>query len=293
MTSNICVLDLSGRIVAVNRAWIRFSEDNAGAGESAYVGLNYLKVCQNSTGPGSREVSKLSRGMQDVLEGRKDLFQIDYPCHSPSDLRWFAARVTPLRERDATGPKRILGAVVSHMDITDRKLLELKYSKLASTDPLTQLPNRRFFEHNASVELDRLRRHGGEMSLLMLDIDEFKSINDTHGHLTGDVVIKSVAARCIAAVRGSDFFARFGGDEFVALLPGTPVAGAVVLAEKLRCRIEALKIKADLETISVTGSIGVASVNPRDKSIKGALNRADQALYAAKSAGRNRVLACP
>ncbi|WP_246105010.1 GGDEF domain-containing protein [Rhodoligotrophos appendicifer] len=134
-----------------------------------------------------------------------------------------------------------------------------------------------------------MRRFGGAMSVLMLDLDKFKLINDTHGHLAGDAVLKKVAARCKAAVRESDVFARIGGEEFVALLPGTDEVGAIVLAEKLRSIIEGLKIKTEAETLRVTGSIGVASVAPNDRSISSALNRADRALYAAKDAGRNRV----
>ncbi len=286
LTSNICVVDLAGEILAVNRAWMEFSATNEGGAGEAYLGTNYLNVCRSSTGPASAEASSFYGGLADVLEGRKDLFQIEYPCHSPSELRWFLARVTPLIQRRNT---KKIGAVVSHMNITDRKLVELDYARLASTDPLTDLPNRRFLEDYAKIELERLRRFGGAMSVLMLDLDKFKLINDTHGHLAGDAVLKKVAARCKAAVRESDVFARIGGEEFVALLPGTDEVGAIVLAEKLRSIIEGLKIKTEAETLRVTGSIGVASVAPNDRSISSALNRADRALYAAKDAGRNRV----
>lgn len=178
LTSNICVVDPAGKILAVNRAWLEFSSTNSGAGESAYLGTNYLRVCRHSSGPESKEAAAFHRGMQDVLEGREDLFQLEYPCHSPSELRWFLARVTPLSIGSGTAGARKVGAVVSHMKITDRKLLELKYARLASTDPLTGLPNRRFFEDNARVELEHLRRFGGTMSLLMLDLDRFKLVND-------------------------------------------------------------------------------------------------------------------
>lgn len=227
--------------------------------------------------------------MRDVLEGRKDLFQIEYPCHSPSELRWFMAKVTPLVHRRGTKDVKKVGAVVSHMDITDRKQIELDYFKLASTDPLTELPNRRFFEQYAKMELERLRRFGGEMSLLMLDLDHFKLINDTHGHLAGDDVLRQVAAHCKAAVRGSDLFARIGGEEFVALLLGTDEAGAILLAEKLRSIIENLRIKTGAGTLRVTSSIGVSAVMSKDLSINASLDRADKALYAAKNAGRNIV----
>jgi diguanylate cyclase (GGDEF)-like protein len=289
LTSNICVVDRYGKILAVNRAWMDFSANNAGGGESAYLGANYLNVCQRSSGIASKEASEFYSGLHDVLEGRADLFQLEYPCHSPTELRWFLARVTPLSRPDSAGNVARSGAVVSHMNITDRKLLELKYARLASTDPLTDLPNRRFFEDYARIELERLRRFGGTMSLLMLDLDNFKLINDRYGHLAGDAVLKKFAACCKTVVRDSDLFARIGGEEFVALLMGTNEAGAILLAERLRSNIADLRIKTEAGTIRVTGSIGVTSVSPKDRSIVSPLHRADEALYAAKKGGRNRV----
>jgi diguanylate cyclase (GGDEF)-like protein len=289
LTSNICVVDLTGEIVAVNRAWMEFSASNAGGADRAYVGTNYLAVCQNSTGPDSKEANAFHGGLHNVLEGRADLFQIEYPCHSPTELRWFLARVTPLIQRDGANSARMSGAVVSHMNITDRKLLELKYARLASIDPLTELPNRRFFEDYARIELERLHRFGGAMSVLMLDLDNFKLINDTYGHLAGDAVLKEVAASCRNAVRESDLFARIGGEEFVALLMGADEAGATLLAEKLRSIVEDLRIQTGAGTLRVTSSIGVTSASPEDNSINSILHRADKALYAAKNSGRNRV----
>lgn len=289
LISNICVVDLTGEIFAVNRAWMEFSASNAGGAERTYVGTNYLDICRCSTGPASEEATDFGAGLHDVLEGRADLFQIEYPCHSPTELRWFSARITPLVKREGTQNGKKFGAVVSHLNITERKLLELDYARLASTDPLTDLPNRRFLEEYAGIEFERLRRFGGDMSVLMLDLDEFKAINDRYGHLAGDTVLKSVAACCKAAVRKSDVFARIGGEEFVAVLPETDEAGAVSLAEQLRSMIEDLRIKTDAGTLRVTSSIGVTSVTAGDQSISSALHRADTALYAAKNAGRNRV----
>jgi diguanylate cyclase (GGDEF)-like protein len=289
LTSNICVVDTAGKILAVNRAWLEFSSSNAGAGESAYLGTNYLNVCQHSSGPASKEAAEFHRGLQDVLDGRAGLFQLEYPCHSPSELRWFLARVTPLSIGNGTRRARKVGAVVSHMNITDRKLLELKYERLASTDPLTDLPNRRFFEDNARIELERLRRFGGAMSLLMIDLDKFKLINDRYGHAAGDAVLKRFASRCRSVLRDSDLFARIGGEEFVVLLFGTDEAGAMLLAERIRSSVADLRVRTAAGTIRVTSSIGVASIRASDRSIAAALNRADQALYAAKAAGRNVV----
>ena len=289
LTSHICVVDVSGKIIAVNRAWKEFSTCNAGGPNRAYLGTNYLDICQSSTGPASAEASEFSIGLREVLEGRSDLFQLEYPCHSPTELRWFLVRATPLVRDQHSGTGQRMGAVVSHMNITDRKLVEMDYARLASIDPLTDLPNRRFFEQQAKIELERIRRFGGTMSVLMLDLDKFKLINDTYGHPVGDAVLKKVAARCGAFFRASDLFARIGGEEFVALLPGTDEESAALLAEKLRSMIENLRIKTDVGTLRVTTSIGVAAVFPKDRLINTALNHADKALYVAKNAGRNQV----
>ena len=289
LVSNICVVDLNGDILAVNRAWMEFSAANAGGGKQTYVGTNYLNVCRRSTGSASDEASEFHVGLRAVIEGRSELFEMEYPCHSPEQLRWFSARVTPLLRRKGPRNSEQAGAVVSHMNITDRKLLEMEYQRLASTDPLTGLPNRRFLEDYARIELGRLRRFGADVSVLMLDLDAFKAINDRHGHIAGDAVLKAVAQRCKTAVRENDLFARIGGEEFVVMLPETDEAGAVVLAEKIRAMIEDLEIESDAGLLRVTSSIGVTSVTPEDPSIDTAMHRADTALYAAKNAGRNRV----
>ena len=289
LTSSICVVDRAGKILAVNRAWSEFSDQNNGMGAEAYLGTNYLEVCHQSSGAASMEASEFYRGMNEVLEGRSQLFQIEYPCHSPSELRWFLARVTPLTKRDNKEIAEPVGAVVSHMNVTDRKLLELRYARLASTDALTDLPNRRYLEDHARIELECLRRFGGTMALLLVDLDHFKLINDRFGHLAGDAVLKKFAAVCKTVIRDNDLFARIGGEEFVALLGGTDETGAFLLAERLRSTIADLKVKTPSGVIRVTGSIGVTSVKAQDRSITAALKRADAALYAAKNAGRNRV----
>jgi len=104
LTSNICVVDLTGKILSVNRAWMEFSAGNGGGAEQDYIEKNYLNVCQSSTGPASEEAPGLYDGLRDVLEGRTDIFDIEYPCHSPTERRWFLSRGTPLiRKRGAQG----------------------------------------------------------------------------------------------------------------------------------------------------------------------------------------------
>ena len=161
----------------------------------------------------------------------------------------------------------------------------------AMIDPMTGILNRRGFEKAASRILDESASSGKEICLLMVDIDHFKKINDTYGHLVGDKVIRAVAEMLKSKVKGQDSVARLGGEEFAVLLPETPAAGAFAVAEHIRKSIEIGKIRRidSQETIgAVTVSIGIASLIP-DEGINQLLNQADQALYASKTRGRNRT----
>jgi diguanylate cyclase (GGDEF)-like protein len=289
LTSQICVVDPNGTIIAVNLAWKQFSARNSASRDVDYIGVNYLNVCQRSVGPASEEAPAFVKGLRAVLQGRKALFQIEYPCHSPKQLRWFLARVSPLRRRLSTIEKENIGAVVSHMNITDRKLAELDNARLAATDPLTGIPNRRFFDDFAKLDIERFLRFGEPSSLLMIDLDNFKIVNDTYGHAAGDEVLRCVASLGKKSFRSCDLFARLGGEEFVCLLPRVDEWGAVMAAEKLRAAIEQLPIVIGTQVISVTASVGVASIIESDRTVDGALLRADQALYRAKADGRNCV----
>jgi diguanylate cyclase (GGDEF)-like protein len=289
LTSQICVVDPDGVIFAVNRAWKQFTGDNTPGQIQDHIGVNYLNVCRHSTGPASEEAPDFVEGLRAVLCGEREFFQMEYPCHSPREMRWFLARVSPLRRRSSPIEHENIGAVVSHMNITDRKLVEMDYARLAATDPLTGLPNRRFFDEFAKLDMDRFLRFGDPSSLLMVDLDHFKNINDTYGHAVGDEVLRRVAALGKLVFRSGDLFARWGGEEFVCLLPRTDEWGAMLAAEKLRSAVEQLSIVSGGRAIPVTASIGVSSVDSADRVMDNALLRADRALYRAKDSGRNRV----
>jgi len=162
---------------------------------------------------------------------------------------------------------------------------------LASTDPLTNLYNRRYFAKITRHILALAKREKETLSLIMLDIDNFKQINDTYGHQTGDSVLVNLADTIMVHLRKSDFACRFGGEEFVVLLPNTPIDDARLAAEKLRKAIEENAVKsADGQTIHYTVSLGVSLVEiEKESNAEPALKRADDALYLAKKAGKNRV----
>ena len=166
--------------------------------------------------------------------------------------------------------------------------------QLATHDDLTGLLNRRAMLDRMQLEQRRSLRSGSPLLIAQLDIDHFKVVNDTHGHAAGDLVLQSFADTVRRNVRDTDVLARWGGEEFVLLLCDTPAADAVALMERLRQAVQAMQVPVPQGDgpITVTVSIGLARHTPADP-LAGTLERADQALYAAKAAGRNRVVPAP
>lgn len=165
-----------------------------------------------------------------------------------------------------------------------------RLARLAAQDPLTGLANRRQFRERLDQDLALYRRHGAPGALVMLDLDHFKQVNDTHGHATGDLVLMEAADRLKAALRPSDMAARIGGEEFAVLLAGSDIGNAVTVAERLRSTLAELVVFApDGRPVRVTASIGVAAWQHDDRDERDLLERADQALYAAKNAGRDNI----
>ncbi len=165
-------------------------------------------------------------------------------------------------------------------------LLYQKAIEAAHKDSLTQVDNRASMNAVLPREIGLALRHGTELSLLALDIDHFKNINDSHGHTMGDCVIKAVAEAALDTIRSSDIVFRYGGEEFAILLSNTSQEGAMLLAERLREKIAAMEIICDSERIITTVSIGIGCLQSGDNEIT-LFERADRALYQAKNSGRN------
>ena len=176
--------------------------------------------------------------------------------------------------------------------IIERFQAEQLLVKLATTDPLTGLYNRRHFFDLAEMEIARSKRYGHPLSCIMFDIDFFKRINDSYGHLFGDRVLKGMVWRCRENIRQVDIFARYGGDEFVILLLETGLQRSKQLADRLRTDFQERPLLIDEREISITLSMGVASMPGNDDlALDLLLNRADKALYASKGKGRNQFSA--
>jgi diguanylate cyclase (GGDEF)-like protein len=158
-------------------------------------------------------------------------------------------------------------------------------------DALTGVPNRRAFFDEAERQLSAAHRHGQALSVIMLDIDHFKRINDSYGHQAGDLVLTAVAKHCASLLRIDDRLGRIGGEEFALLLPQTGLEAAHTLAQRICQSLHDLNIAiGDAGTLSPTASLGIATLQQDDKTFSSLLDRADRAMYVAKEEGRNRVV---
>jgi diguanylate cyclase (GGDEF)-like protein len=174
--------------------------------------------------------------------------------------------------------------------LEEQKKLSQKLEKLATIDSLTEIPNRRYFLDLANKELQRTQRYGQEFSLLMLDLDYFKNVNDTYGHAAGDEVLIQMTKTTTNCLRNVDIFGRLGGEEFAILLPQTCKQQAEYVAERIRKNVAETSVETPDALITITLSIGITIYQKEDQKIEDILKRADQALYEAKAQGRNRVI---
>lgn len=195
-------------------------------------------------------------------------------------------KAAALTQYEDLKPKLMTGVT---WDVTRHRRLEEELRSLASTDPLTGAHNRRHFTQTLRAETERSVRYGTALSMLTLDIDHFKDVNDTYGHDAGDVVLQELVAVCQKTLRASDIFCRMGGEEFSAILPEAGIDAARQTAERLRKAVQESEVVADAGTITYTISLGVSEFGGKGDSIEELMRRADRALYRAKESGRNRV----
>jgi diguanylate cyclase (GGDEF)-like protein/PAS domain S-box-containing protein len=210
---------------------------------------------------------------------------------------WASAMIAPLRARsdpDGSGPPPGAGQddpayCLVIRDITDKRQVTETRRQAISCDDLTGIANRRAFFEAAELELAGRKRLPRELSLIMFDVDNFKRVNDTHGHPAGDAVLRHLAALLTATFRQVDVVARVGGEEFAVLLPSTSLRGAAAVADRLRRLVESQPVEVDGVQIPYTLSGGVAAMDDSLAGLDALIKRADRALYAAKAGGRNRI----
>lgn len=277
ITQGIVVIGPDYRTLAFNRPFEEIFQLPAG---SVAVGTDFrdiLRVWARETG---QDQQMLDLAIKEL--DRQDSFEFQFPQSIKGDIRWCLLTHNPL-----PGNR---GFVRTFTDITGQKALEASLTKLSREDPLTGLFNRRTLMAMLEDEMTRVQRYQRPMSLLMMDIDHFKRINDRWGHPVGDEVLRSFASRCEGAMRENDKIGRWGGEEFVMLLPETEQPEAVEVANRLRSLTSSMAIPSHSgdNMIHVTVSIGIASTGAGD-TVETLLARADHALYDAKTSGRDRV----
>ena len=201
-------------------------------------------------------------------------------CFEPN---WFQGRVVPLN----TAPDENKAVAWIAVNISERKRLEKKLLELSVKDELTGLYNRRYIHDDISKRIASFARYNTPFSIAFIDIDYFKKINDRYGHDAGDEVLKALSDLVQSELRNSDIFARFGGEEFIAVFPNTSKKDAAVFVERLRNTIQEQRVETTSGSIAFTISIGLTEVIESDKAFDTIVKRADEALYIAKEKGRN------
>lgn len=223
-----------------------------------------------------------------VLEGGEDNAEEVIAQGGDGKRRVYWEVKTPIYEDAAK--TRIWGLCGISTDITEREMMKEALEQQAHQDYLTGLCNRRYFMEQGDAELGRAKRYGHTLSVLMLDIDFFKGINDSHGHKAGDIVLQRLADVMRETLRTVDIVGRIGGEEFAVLLPETDLQRAAEVAERLRANVAGTEVVLDAGMpLHFTVSIGVAKLEERDINLDILLNQADKALYRAKESGRDRV----
>jgi diguanylate cyclase (GGDEF)-like protein/PAS domain S-box-containing protein len=269
INSGILVLDVLGRVVEINP----FAKNLIGTKGEQAIGKPVGDVLNEWPSIGySPELAE--RHEQELSLGRE------------KDFAYLLVQISPIRnERNKS-----VGHVIALVDITDRKLTEMELERLARTDVLTGVTNRRHFFELAETQFVRAQRYHQSLAILLLDVDRFKAVNDRYGHLAGDALLQIVARECQNHLRSSDIFARYGGEEFICLLPEQNEEGALETAERIRQIVEQLQVSFESHSICVTASIGLAQVPAvTNLTLERLINQADQALYLSKTNGRNKV----
>ncbi|MGE4544871.1 MAG: diguanylate cyclase [Pedobacter sp.] len=209
--------------------------------------------------------------------------------NGPTGPQWFHGRVYPV----ASHPGKKPAAVWLAINVSEQKTMEERLKRLSELDDLTGAYNRRYFMQRLEKECELARRRHHNLSLISLDVDHFKSINDRFGHIEGDRALAHLTNTIRPQLRDTDILARVGGEEFAILCLSTDLNEAWSVAERIRRSIENTELKTDTGIIHMRISLGLAALNPQDVSIHSLLSQADKALYQAKDSGRNRTCGAP
>jgi diguanylate cyclase (GGDEF)-like protein/PAS domain S-box-containing protein len=276
-------MGLDGKILFINHYALEFLDRDAASliGQPLIGGL----IAENDVmEPSLEEIQAIA------AEDPHAIQTFETKIHRPNgDRVWLAWSTRALF--DPSGA--LLEFLSAGADISERKTLESELTRLAITDPLTGAFNRRYLVDTGAREAERARRYGSPFSILVIDIDFFKNVNDSYGHSVGDATLQALTQIGRKMLRGSDCFGRMGGEEFAVLLPQADLDRAHQLADRMRLALQRMEIATPKGPISITVSIGVAQMSGPETRFDETLIRADKALYVAKQTGRNKVVSSP
>jgi diguanylate cyclase (GGDEF)-like protein len=272
MTDGVIVLDGKNRLIDFNPA-----------AEKLFPELDIRRFGEPAAG-----MMKNHPQILDLLgSGREPVAEID--IEQDKERRFYHVRLSPISSRQ----DKFLGRALLFSEATEQVMLREKLRTLASFDEMTGAYNRRHFTEISKKELGRAKRHGHALSVILIDLDHFKAVNDRWGHEAGDIVLRGVSARIKNELREADLFSRYGGDECAVLLPETAPDQAAIVAERLRAAIGASAYKLlSGASVTVTASLGSAGVvKVAEETLEDLIRAADRAMYQAKTAGRNCAVA--
>lgn len=277
----IAILDMRGTIMAVNAEWRRLVGADPLAGKDCGVGVNYLEALESLNLDRPNESAAVAAGIREVMLQNRSEFSREYPCHGPEGKRWYNVRITRFGENDS------VRVVVAHEDITPRKAAEEQLLHEAYHDVLTGLPNRALFTDRLGRAVMRAKRTPGYLfAVLLLDLDGFKVVNDSLGHVAGDQLLIGIGQRLEGCVRNGDSVARLGGDEFAILINDIQDVGdALQMVDRIFEELSQPFVLGGHEVFS-TPSIGIAVSAARyDRPVE-MMRDADTAMYRAKQQGK-------
>ncbi len=272
--------------------WNHWMENHSGRKNSSVVGLSIFEIAPNLDLPWFTRSCKaaLSFGTFSYLSYKKHEYIIPLKIMNNVDTTF-----DKMPQNSTLGPLRDENGTIEYLfftiqDMTEVASIEARLNEMNLTDCLTGAYNRRYLEDRFAAEISRNSRHERDLSLIILDIDFFKSINDTYGHQAGDFVLQQFSDLVQSRIRPSDTFVRYGGEEFCCILPETSLENAAILAEHLRSNVEDEAFVFDKHEINFTISQGIACMKTKNEPMEEILKRADEALYNAKNTGRNKVV---
>ncbi len=275
LPAHIALLAPDGEILDVNEHWRQFARENDMPEDALGVGVNYLAVCRNASGPDGEEAIPFAVGLEQVLNGERSSFSLEYPCHAPHEERWFRVSVNQLSQIGGSDTEP--GAVVMHVDITERKRAENDLNRLAFEDPLTHVLSRNGFTRELGGRMGRKGWRSDAM-VVMLDLINLRHVNDAHGYTIGDRLLEQVGQRLSDYAGEEGLVGRAGGDEFMVYMAPSSGQSGPNKREELAAVFEQ-PFQVEGFPIEIVGRFGYTRLGKRRRPIEQLLREAELALF--------------